>query len=430
MAKRKVNGMLEILGITGRGYELKLVKPTVYIHPSDYSKKIRLMVRVIFKSNNGDFSNPFYIYLKSNNKIHASSEEIFDLSHKLIDRRYSEGIGMDLNKRVIFPLKISHPIELRFGNGNTIIIKVVPDIKKMSQTLKEQMIEDTKEILFEFMIDAIIENEGIETDLLWKQLLGLSRFAWKFQITLWNLAENMYQHTGADLLIKENQHEKESCSVINVTDRIHVFFVIPKDLIESVSQMVTIPGADTSHPMTRRDKDILLSTEKRKRHKRRIMEWVEEGARAFSWKYDFTATRSREIVVEHLPARLTSWSLFTSTTILFTLASIMLQILRITPTQEKYFWMIWPVLFCFSYFYTNLKRFSFFELGKKKNLKFLAILLRTSFLGFFVILLLLLPPKSLLQEVGLVDSIILAFVISIIGFLPCHIKNKKKSDSR
>lgn len=417
--------MLEILGIFGKGYELKFVKPTVYLHPSDYSKKIRLIMKVIFKSNNGDFSNPLYIYLQSDKKIYIASSDVFNISHKLIDVRYLEGIGADRAERAR-PLKIGHPIELISGESNSIIIKITPNMEEISQTRRKQIIEDTENMLFGFMIDTIIENEGIEKESLWKQLIGLSRFAWRFQIKLWSFAENIYPFHVISSLTEGKYHKGKSYSVINTTDEIQTFLVIPRGLIESLEQVAVIPGIQISHNMTKKDRGVFLSSEKKEKHKERILEWVEEGASAFSWSYGFTATTSGKIAIEHQPARLTSWSPLTFTTILFTLASIILQVLPQPSAQMKYFWITWPILFCLSYFYTNLRRFSFYELRKKNNLKFLRMFLRISILNCLAILLFILIPSDFLQGVEFKASIIFAFLILTIGGVLTYLVQNRK----
>ena len=55
--------MLEILGISGRGYDFKWVKITIYLNPFDYSEKIRLLLKAVFEPVDSDFSDPIYIHL-------------------------------------------------------------------------------------------------------------------------------------------------------------------------------------------------------------------------------------------------------------------------------------------------------------------------------------------------------------------------------
>ena len=126
--------MFEILGISGKGYEFKDVKITIYLDSIDHSKQIRLLIRAVFEPQ-VDFFNPIRIYLQSNREIRIKNGEVIDKSKKIESTKYRERIGvLELVKKAI-PLEMKLPIVHVTGENNRITIEIKPR-KEMNNHLK------------------------------------------------------------------------------------------------------------------------------------------------------------------------------------------------------------------------------------------------------------------------------------------------------
>ncbi len=412
--------MLEVLGISGRGYDFKWVKITIYLNPFDHSEKIRLLLKAVFEPVDSDFSDPIYIHLRSTREIKIETHEILDKTEKAVERFYRKRIGADELIGEAIPLKIKYFRKYEAEKDNRIAIEIIPDKGKMDETMGVR--KSMKIMGFSFMTDAIIRNVGIEKEPLLKRLFGLSKFAWRFQFKVWSMAETL-ESIGSFFSKNGNQDIYYETFFANPTEHLQIYLVIPRDLTKSDGQIVAHPGEENMHIITRRDINTFLLSEKKEdeeieeKSKKRIRAWVEEGAKAISWSYGKTSALSRVTEVEYKPTGLVSWTPLAFVTVLFTFATILLQVAPSISLQAKEFWVAWPLLFCFSYFYTNLNRFSFYELKKKSSLKFFIMLLRISILSFFVLLAFLLIPGDLLQKIGFKYSLAFAILILFIGNL-------------
>ena len=99
------------------------------------------------------------------------------------------------------------------------------------------------------MIDTVILNEGIEEEPTWKNLLGLSQFAWKFHFKVWSMSEDL---------------EPIEPIFSSTTNSVQMFLVIPKALIKSHGQIVAHPGEESMHIMIMRDINTFITSEKEK----------------------------------------------------------------------------------------------------------------------------------------------------------------------
>jgi hypothetical protein len=357
---------LELLGISGEGYEFSFVKISTYIDPFDYSKQIRLVIRAFFKSNPQVFSNPICLYFQSDRKIQIDNNEILDRSRRTIDRRYSERIGADKSKECSIPLEIGNINTIK-GERNRIRIEIMPDDKKMLEILKKEELEPLKEKMFEilkeeelvrqkmleiqredeleslrdkmlevlmekelkplkeemlevlkedlpdsndkiasgFIVDIIVKNEGIERESFLKSVAGWSRFAWKFHFKVWSITEDM---EPIKAISTQREGDSKDIYFTNSVEEIQMFVMIPKDLVESHGQIIAHPGGDTVHIITVRDKNTFLISEENEEIQNRIKKWVGEGSMAISWTYGQTGSMSREVIVEHRRAHPKAWT--------------------------------------------------------------------------------------------------------------------------
>lgn len=391
----------EILGISGKGYDFEEVKITIYLDPVNYSKQIRLLIKAVFRSIDIDFSDPIYIYLQSNRKIEIKNKEILDISERFENEKYSERIGAGESMRDTTPLKIKQPINRIIGENNRIAIELEPQKDEMDKIVKEIEIkqkenQDISKPKFGFLVDTIIQDEGIEKESLWKRLVGWSNFAWRFHFKVWSLIENIEPIEPIPLETGKRESGRES-SFLNPSEHVQMFLVIPTDLFRSYGQIVAHPGEESMHIMTIRDKNTFIFAEKNKEEQeiweKRVKAWVEEGAMAISWEYDQTASLSREAVVEHGQAYPRVWALLTFAFLLSVLVMsifpqrFLCSLIDICTSAEKNLppWIIvFLVLFVFAYFIANIYNFSFFELKKITGTKFLMIFLAISMLSLIV----------------------------------------------
>jgi hypothetical protein len=271
-----------------------------------------------------------------------------------------------------------------------IILETIRKIKEYEGKIKEyegkikeyHYIPETK---FGFMIDTIIQNEGIEEEPLWKDLLGLSQFAWRFHFKVWSMMENL---EPIESLLTKSSEEGQ------------MFLVIPRILFKSYGQIVAHPGEEAMHVMTIKDKNTFLlsenSEEQAEERRERTEYWFEEGAVAISWEHGQTGSMSREAVVEHRQAYPKVWTLLT----VFFLVSVLLMI----PLQQEFFpchqeipgpqeeflpliefyclesffyqgCIFLIILFILCYCTTNIHNYSFYELRRMSITNHLNILL-------------------------------------------------------
>jgi uncharacterized protein YjbJ (UPF0337 family) len=244
-------------------------------------------------------------------------------------------------------------------------------IKEYEGKIKEYEGKYEPETKFGFMIDTVIQNEGIEEEPFWKNLLGLSQFAWKFHFKVWSMME----------YLEPIEHIATKSS-----EKVQMFLVVPKSLFKSYGQIVAHPGEESMHSMTKKDKNIFLLSENyegknREKTKERIDYWFEEKAMASSWEHGQTGSMSREAVVEHRKAYPRSLTILT--VVFLGLILGMEPLLEKLPKETADSYSGWPiflmVLFAFLYFLANIHNYSFYELKKKGLKKFL-----TDFLTTFV----------------------------------------------
>jgi len=407
---------LELLGISGNGYEFKLVKISVYIDPQDYSNQMRLVIKVIFESEE-NFSNPIEIYFKSDQEIKIENEDILDRSQRVADKTYMKRIGADREKKASIPLVIKDISSQEIEKG-IILIRIIPDSEKMSNST----IEENKKksgVMSGFIIDNIIENEGIEKESLWRRLSGWSRFAWKFHFKVWNMAEEM--EAGVIPPLWEE-------GKLSATDEVQIFLTIPKSLVESYGQIVTHPGGDTVHITTKRDKNTFLLSETEEKTQDRIKKWVEEKAMTISWQYGPTASMSREAIVEHRGAHPRFWTFVTFVALVLILGvNASPEVFPLSEFRENaYFWNILMILFVLSYFYTNLYNFSFYDLKKWTNLRFFLIFLRISIISIIVISISISGIENFLERVGSRNAALLGIIAFVFAGLLTYFIEKEK----
>lgn len=382
---------LELLGISGQGYEFSFVKISTYIDPFDYSKQIRLVIRAFFTAE--EFSNPIYLYFQSNKEIQVSSKEILDRSKRTTDKRYSERIGADKSKKCSAPLEIEDVNTVK-GEKNRIRIEIVPSREKMLEVLKEVLPESSGKITSGFIVDIIVKNEGIEKESFLKSVAGWSRFAWKFHFKVWSITEDM---EPIKAISPQREGNSKDIYFTNSVDEIQMFVMIPRDLVESHGQIIAHPGGDTVHIVTVRDKNTFLISEENEEIQNRIREWVGEGSMAISWTYGQTGSMSREVIVEHRRAHPKAW-----TSLIFATLSVIM-IMDISPEAlchivektngEPFTWCItlpkYTVLFLFvlAYLIINIYNFSFYELRKKtftNYLKDFSLIIAGSLIVMFI----------------------------------------------
>jgi len=383
---RRLNVTFEILGISGKGYDFKWVKITIYIDPLDYSRQIRLLIKAIFEPIEDSLSNPVYIYLQSNRKIKIKDKEIHDISKKIGDPTYSERIGADELVEKTIPLKIKYPVSHVAGKDNRIVIKVVPEkeMNKLQARLKKKQKEsqDVSKDKFGFMIDTVIQNEGIEKEPLWKRLLGWSQFAWRFHFKVWSMTEDL----------EPIEPISSKTTFVNSTGGVQMFLVIPEGLIKSPGQIVSHPGEGAMHIMTVRDKNTFLisgeteNMEEKKKWEKRVREWVEEKAMAIAWEHGQTASMSRESIVEHRQAYPRVWAVLTFVTLSFILGMNIFPKARTIYPQIMFLIYMAPFLFILAYFIMNMYNFSFYELRRKTTAKFLMEFLVISMLSSLIMI--------------------------------------------
>jgi len=450
-----VNFTFEILGISGEEYEFKWVKITIYLDPTHYSEQIRLLIKVILEPII-DFSEPIHIYLQSNQKIKIKGDEILNKSGKIKNITYLEGIGTDKLVKKANVLEIERPKVHKYGKDNRISIKITPKeemnsvlekiekikeyqekikeyqekikeyqekIKEYQEKIKEyQYIPETK---FGFMIDTVIQNEGIEEEPFWKNLSGLSQFAWKFHFKVWSMMEDL---------------EPIEPILTKSSERVQMFLVIPKTLFKSYGQIVAHPGEEAMHIMTVRDRNTFLLSEgneeekEREERKRRIEYWFEEGAMAISWEHGQTGSMSREAVVEHRQAYPRAWTLLTFVFLISVLGMIPLQQIFFPFKVEEFqhlgdFYFQWSafliILFVLCYFIVNIYNFSFYELSKITRTRLLNVFLGVSMFSLIMIFVsssLFNQFTEALEKTG--DPIIPALAIIVVTVVVCFLKER------
>jgi hypothetical protein len=436
---------LEVLGISGRGYDFTFVKISTYINPSDYSKQVRLVIKVLLKSKSKEFSNPIHIYFQSNHGIEIQ-DKILDRSRKTIDKRYLRRIGADKNKKVSIPFEIASKNIIK-GEKNRLRVEIIPDSDKMLEEIRKKKLENKAEITCGLMLDIVIKNEGIEKESLLKRLLGWSRFAWKFHFKVWSMTEDLEPVKA--LSAQTEEHESQEVYFTNQVDEIQMFLMIPKELVESHGQIVAHPGGDAVHITTRRDRNtFLISEEDQKVRDRiseedqkvrdriseedqkvrdRIVEWVEEGSMTISWGYGQTGSMSREAIVEHRRAHPKAWTSLIFATLIAMMAidflprnfiCPMIDLCSSKPQSVQWLTMlptiVIPVLFVSGYIIINIYNFSFYELRKKTLANYLrdfSLVLVGSTVAMFISI----PVFIQLNEtITLSENLILFAVVIII----------------
>ena len=324
------------------------------------------------------------------------------------------------------------------GENNKIRIEIIPNTEQMSKKLKD--IGENTTVESGFMIDTVIQNEGIEKEPLWRSLSGWSRFAWKLHFKVWSITEEM---DPVKAISQETEQENTGeIYFTNPTNGIQMFLIIPRNLVESYGQVVAHPGGDTAHIMTERDKNTFLMSEEigeedkengqeenKEKVQERIKEWTEEGAMAISWSLGQTGSISREVIVEHRLAHPRLWTFLTFAVLVFILGTnIRAEIFPFSMSMKiRYFWEICLILFVFSYFYTNLYNFSFYELKKKTGLRFFIVFLRIPIISIIVVFAVLsrIEPPIPAPEQHLLLVIIAAVALVFGSSLTYVIENEK-----
>ncbi len=289
--------MIEILGISLEGYEIKHVVSTFFLSEENPKKIIRVGLKVIFKEEDKKNEKKqekieMKIFLKLNPNSRVHNEE--DISYKLEKEVYKKGIGAEYEQ--VIPAKISE-IKTEELSSNDLDLKTKRPFShqtiKINFEINNKSDGHNKEAnVFGILIRADIENEGIESESLLKRAMGLSKYAWNFHTSLWGEYENAYPHSGRN---------------INSSEEVQTFLIVPDALYKSFGQINVLPGAYSIHIVKNKDVDSLslerstnTSEEEEKTEKEKIGKWYKVGSLLIDWQFGKTHRMSREVIVEHI----------------------------------------------------------------------------------------------------------------------------------
>ena len=349
-----MKSLLELLGVSTPGFKIDFLKTTIWLHPQGLDNRARLILKIRLKydkekKDNADLENPkIQIYFMG--KPGLMIENLYDENSKL-NREYLTNIGSEyiVSK------------EEKEESTERIRIKNIPPnyIEKKSYKVAN---EGYIPIELEFnpfsekkagmlMISMILDGRIIEKEPIPKRLVGISRFAWRFQYRMWGHKEHTFP------IVAEN---------IGSCQQAQAYVVIPGKFFRSKGHLSLVPGGDQMHIINNSDiytfTKFIYDEEKKKKDSK----WMETGSCSISWSGARNILSiSRDICIEHHEA-------FPRATTVFFLAlfwlALALGIGIIWYKGENFlpYDLIVPGIglllsSIFVYFWINIRNYSFYE---------------------------------------------------------------------
>jgi hypothetical protein len=353
----EVRYLLELVGVLAPEFDIEFFKTTIWMHPHGLDSKAKLVLKMClkYKTENGiesEESGKVQIFFKRDSKL--SIEEIYDERNRLNQEYLTKmgskyRIGNSSNKKekevseVILVENIPPNVveEISSRTEDKEFIRVELKLKPFSRKGTGIM-----------LISMIVSGKIVEKESILKRLIGISRFAWRFQYKLWSHKESI------PLFAKGTIHE---CG------EAQIYVIIPKKFFISKGHISLTPGGDQMHTIGKSDIDLLTKFSEEDRRKEDL-KWTEKGSCGISWGGSTNVmSLSREVCIEHLEA-------FPRATTVFFLFSFWVAIataLGIIYYEGKDFAafdLLFPgLVFVGSsislYFFINLRNYSFYELG-------------------------------------------------------------------
>ena len=419
--------MLELLGVSTPDFEIDFLKTTIWLHPKGLDNKARLMLKMILrydeKKKEDTKPKEIEIYFKVKSGLEVG--DLYDEKDKL-SRKYLEKIGSEyvvdekdakMEKILAGKIAIENiPPDSKKGQTYEMTSEEHVEIKLKIKPFSEESF--SKNRIWILMVSMILNGKIIEKESILKRLIGVSRFAWRFQYKIWG-------HKECTPSFSE--------SSIKQCKEAQVYVVIPTKRFISKGHLTLISGGDQTHTISK--SDIHLFTESLTGDKKKKdSEWMEDGSCGISWGFAKNImSLSRDICIEHHEA-------FPRATTAFFLVSFWVALamgMGIILYKGESFSandLIFPGLVFLGtsislYFWINLKNYSFYELGFPGQTRTLQ--------GFFIILATCVVASAsgfsvLVHELTQHWSIILyvLFGLSIIAFGYFGLRSEMEVESR
>jgi hypothetical protein len=299
--------MLELEGIHAPHYQISFLKVSIYHHPEEFGKKIKLIFNIELElppeniSQNVDVPKELRMFMNTAKGVEVIRIE--DLSHKT-NKKYASEIGAcwkpdDLKRfRIVNISKEGETPQRKFPyhfndkSGKIELDLEFEEVENENKNNKENLnrVENEKnsDKIDKGMIFFALYLKGnfLEEDPWWKKLFGISGYAWEFSYLFWS-------HNEKSLIPAQSIGECKEAQT---------FIIIPKKMIKSINRVSCIPGSDQLHEITDNDISTYCESEKDEKSIDKLKEWVEPGSFSLAWKIPNTLKLSKEIVLGHLDA--------------------------------------------------------------------------------------------------------------------------------
>ena len=276
--------MLELQGIYAPMCEISFLKMSIFHHPREFGKEIRLVFNIILKApthtSAARLPEELEIFMNASPGVEIIGIE--DLSHKL-DREHMINIGA---VRITNIPKNGEEIQRKFPyhfDSKSGSIKINLELADRDREKNAEIEEEMRGMIF-FALH--LKGNFLEEDPWWKKLLGLSKYAWKFSYTFWS-------HGDRDLIRAQSIGECKEAQV---------FIVIPRKMISTIDRVFSMPGIDQLHEITKQDIVASCEFESEEEKIKNIKEWIEPGSFSLAWWIPATLKLSKKIITGHLDA--------------------------------------------------------------------------------------------------------------------------------
>jgi hypothetical protein len=416
--------LLDLIGVYAPDFEIDFLKTTVWLHPQGLDNKARLILKMMLKYNkkkeeNIDLETPREIIVYFGGESNLQVKDLYD-EHAKLEQGYLTSIGSKfvVNEKEIEssnilsePVVITNiPPKCEERETYTMANKKYIQIKMKITPFKN----DRTGIL---MISMILEGKIIEKESILKRLIGISRFAWRFQYRLWG-------HKELTPSFSE--------SAINQCQEAQVYVIIPRKFFTSKGHISPISGGDDMHVIN--ESDIYLFTESLVGEKKeKDSKWMEKGSCAISWNFARNIlSLSREICIEHHEAfpRITTVFFLFSFWSALVIGMIMISYKGVISSGDLIFpGLVFLLTSVLVYFLINLKNYSFYEAGlpsRSRTLQSICSILATCVVASATLL------PILVQELTRYWDTVLyvLFGVSLLAFAYLSLKNEMKVESR
>ena len=417
----KVRKSLQLLGVSATGFKIDFLKISIWLHPDGLHDRARLLLKICLKydekkKNVTNLKNhKIKVFFKGESCLRI--QDLFDESDKL-NQEYLGNIGSEYS--------VDGKIEKR-KETEIIVIKNLPSIHAKDKSY-EVMSEGDIPIELEFdpfskekagmlMISMILRGEIIDREHIFKRLVGISRFAWRFQFRMWGQKEHAFPGE-ADL---------GSCQ------EAQTYVIIPEIFFKSKGHLSLSPGGDQMHIIGRSDIPVYTkSLEGEKKEKDST--WMKPGSCGISWGGARNIMSiSRDICVEHpeaFPRALTVLFLIQFWAALaFGIGTIWYRGESFTSGDLVAPGIFFLILSIISYFWVNIKNYSFYELNFPGSTRFLhrtLSILTTCVLSSVTFFTLVNEITGRLNS----STLYIFFCFSLIAFLFFNFRNESEAELR